>query len=95
MEQSLLSLSDNSSKSHVIISNTTAYTQILEPHTKLGTAVQCDEVKPIYYTDKQTSEEPAAVRTVTSQERLKSQLRILVDKVDNSLNTAQRDKLHC
>jgi len=46
VEQSLLSFCD-SKNSHVIVSNTTGYTQTLEPYTKLGTAVQCKEVKSL------------------------------------------------
>jgi len=80
VEQSLLSLYD-SENSDVIVSNTTGYTQILEPHTKLGTAVQCNEVKPSQHLDnKQRSEIPAVVKTVTSQEKL--------DRLENL--TAQR-----
>jgi len=64
VEQSLLSLGD-CSRSHVIVSNTTGYTLTLEPHTKLGTTVQCNDVKPTpHVDDKQASKVPPIVRMV-------------------------------
>ena len=51
------------------VSNTTGYTQMLEPHTKLGSAVQCYEVPPIQqHPDyQQTTEMPAVVQKITTQ----------------------------
>ena len=97
VEQSALSLCD-SKNSHVIVSNTTGYTQTLEPHTKLGTVVQCNEVMPTQNPDsEQISEGPAVVKTVTTQEGLEwrtTQLRVVIDRDDSPLDTLQKDELH-
>ena len=87
VERALLSLHD-SKVSNVTVSNTTGYTQMLEPHNRLGSAVQCSEVLPLQQLNyKQTTEMPAVVQKITTQEKLdwrKSQLRMLVDREDSS-----------
>ena len=62
VEQALLFLHD-SKIFNVTVSNTTGYTQMQEPHTKLGSEVHCYEVPPIQHPDyKQITKMPTVVQ---------------------------------